>query len=75
MALTLTGCATSGLVKPSYPVLPADLRVCFNETVPAPKGPMSKGQVLNLIAALKESETAKTDCGARLISFYDSLSD
>ncbi len=74
VALTLTGCVTSGPIKPSYPELPVDLRVCFHETVPAPKGSMSKGQVLNLIAALKQSETSKTDCGKRLVAFYDNVS-
>jgi len=74
--LTLSGCATSGskLVAPSYPELPADLRVCFETVVPAPKqGPMTKAQVILKIAELKRSETQKTDCGKRLIAFYDSL--
>ena len=77
MALTLSGCATSGskIVAPSYPELPADLRVCFDVTVAAPKaGPMTKAQVIAKIAELKRSEAQKTDCGKRLISFYDSLS-
>lgn len=74
-ALTLTGCAHSGAItKPSYPVLPADLQVCFVHTVPAPKaGTMSKAQVLKLIADLKQSEGSKTACGKRLIKFYDAL--
>lgn len=77
MALTLTSCATFGnkTVAPVYPTLPADLRVCFQEQVPAPKaGPLSKGQVMNLIASLKKSEAEKTECGRRLIGFYESLS-
>lgn len=75
VALTLTGCVTSGrLTKPVYPELPADLRVCFDEAIPAPHGPMTKGQVFGLIASLKKSETAKTDCGKRLVTFYDNVS-
>lgn len=77
MALTLSGCATSGnrIVAPTYPELPADLRVCFSTTVAPPSaGVMTKKRVMNLIAALKKSETEKTDCGKRLIAFFDSLS-
>jgi len=76
LLLTLSGCATFGnkTVAPVYPVLPADLTVCFNSQVPAPKaGSLSKGQVMALIAALRKSETEKTECGRRLIAFYESL--
>lgn len=77
MALTLSGCATSGnrIVAPTYPELPADLRVCFSTTVAPPSaGVMTKKRVMNLIASLKKSESEKTDCGKRLIAFYDNLS-
>ncbi|MEY9719278.1 hypothetical protein ABIA22_001768 [Sinorhizobium fredii] len=75
VALTLSGCVTSGLIKPSYPELPADLRVCFDNTVPAPvKGPMTKGRAIFLIGALKRSETKLSDCGTRLVAFYDNVS-
>ena len=76
LALTLTGCATSG-TKPTlfYPELPADLRLCFDSSVAKPKaGPMTKAEVLTLVSKLKLSETEKIECGKRLISFYDSLS-
>ena len=76
MALTLTGCVTSGkALRPAYPELPADLRVCFDQTVPAPaQGPVTKAGVIKLIAALKRSDASKTDCGKRLIIFYDNVS-
>lgn len=75
LALTLTSCVTSGLTKPSYPELPADLRVCFDQTVPVPaKGPMTKGRVIFLISALKRTDAVKTDCGKRLVAFYDNVS-
>lgn len=76
MALTLSGCVTSGQIpKPVYPVLPVDIRLCFETLVPAPPpGPLSKAQVVKLIANLKASEAEKTDCGKRLIEFYDGLS-
>ncbi|QWK78610.1 hypothetical protein [Ochrobactrum sp. BTU1] len=77
LALTLSGCATFGtkLSAPVYPELPADLRLCFDKEVPQPKqGPLTKKQVIALIASLKTSEAEKTACGKRLIAFYDNLS-
>ncbi len=77
LALTLSGCATFGnkLPAPVYPELPADLRLCFDKEVPQPKeGPLTKKQVITLIASLKASEVEKTACGKRLIAFYDNLS-
>ncbi|WP_352704372.1 hypothetical protein [Mesorhizobium sp. M0598] len=34
---------------------------------------MPKKRVMLLIGAFKASETEKTDCGKRLIAFYDNL--
>lgn len=78
VALTLIGCATSGTttvpVQAPLPPLPADLKVCFDNTVPAPKqGPLTKGKAIELIASLKHSEAEKTACGKRIIAFYESL--
>ena len=75
MALTLSGCATSGrFAAPNYPELPADLRICFDTIVGQPAvGPMDKKRVLSLIGKFKASETEKVDCGHRLITFYDTL--
>ena len=77
MAMTLSGCATSGrFAAPNYPVLPADLTICFTDDTLVPKpaaGTMDKKKVLLLIADLKASETSKTDCGRRLITFYETL--
>lgn len=36
-----------------------------------PEGPMSKSQTIALIAALRKSEVAKSQCGKRLIAFYE----
>ena len=56
-------------------MLPADLPVCFQKQVPAPKpGPLSKAQIIQLVSALKKSEVEKTECGRRLIAFYEALS-
>jgi hypothetical protein len=45
---------------------------CFNAMVPAPQtGPKTKIEVVQLIAALKKSERQKSECGRRLIAFYE----
>lgn len=73
VALTTTGCATSGSRVPlPPPTIPADLAICFDTAVPAPKaGPMSKSKVIALVTALKVSETEKINCGKRLIKFHN----
>lgn len=71
---TLSGCAASGIKTTGLPPLPADLKTCFNDTVPRPsEGTLTKGETMQLIAALKRSETSKTFCGQRMIQFYESL--
>lgn len=77
LVLTLSGCVGSGskLPEPSLPAIPADLRVCFDKTVAPPKtGPLTKRDVVVLVARLKQSEQDKTECGKRLIAFYESIS-
>lgn len=75
MAMTLTGCATSGGMSPgSVSIAPApdELRTCFNRYVPRPAaGPMTRQQIVALIAALKHSEGEKSACGRRLLTWYD----
>ncbi|GLR45661.1 hypothetical protein GCM10007880_61790 [Mesorhizobium amorphae] len=57
------------IVAPTYPELPADLRVCFSTTVAPPSsGVMTKKRVMNVIAKLKKSKSEKTDCGKCLIA-------
>lgn len=76
--MTLASCASSGtrLIEPTYPEIPSDIRACFNETVPAPpEGDLTRADVIHLIAALKQSEAEKTECGLRIIAFYDSLAE
>jgi hypothetical protein len=74
--MTLTGCAGFGAKeKPSVKTLtpiPGDLVRCFNVLVPAPQaGPKTKTDIVQLIVALKKSERQKSDCGKRLIAFYE----
>lgn len=76
VALTLTGCMTFGskVQPPALPPIPADIRVCFEQIVAAPKkGAMTKKQVIELIASLKLSEAQKVACGKRLIAFYEAF--
>jgi hypothetical protein len=74
---TLSGCATSGS-KTTAPTttlapVPSDMDACFSRFVPKPpKGqPSTKQQAYNLIGALKRSELEKSQCGKRLIQFYE----
>ena len=72
--MTLSACAGSGhnLTAVAPQSVPADIRACFDELVPAPPpGPMTKAQVMRLIADLKRSELEKSQCGRRLLAFHD----
>lgn len=78
MSLILAGCVSSGnvgdLLNRPMPPIPAELRNCFDHTVPAPPdGPMNKRQIAQLVASLKKSELTKTQCGQRLIAWYECL--
>jgi hypothetical protein len=54
--------------------VPAHLRNCFGDVVtprlPA-SGPISRRQIVTLVAQLRESEVARTQCGRQLLAFYD----
>ncbi len=72
--MTLTACVPSGATKLGLPTLSGEYDRCFSAKVAQPNaGNMTKKQVVALIAALKKSETAKSQCGKRLISFYEGL--
>jgi hypothetical protein len=67
----LSGCDANNPPITLAPV-PGDLRTCFGQFVPAPApGKMNARQVAALIAALKRSELAMSQCGRRLIAFYE----
>lgn len=71
LLLTLTGCVHSGAEITLAPV-PAELKGCFSGTVPMPTpGALSRRQVVQLIADLKRSELQKSQCGRRLIAWYE----
>ncbi len=70
--MMLTGCATSGA--PKLQKLPAEYAECFGDLVGVPPpGSMSQAKVFAIIAALKKSELAKSQCGMRLIQYYEGL--
>lgn len=72
----LANCASSGnrIRFAPLPDLPPDLPMCFDGMVPAPPpGAMTKAKVLRLVAALRESEVEKSECGKRLIKYYENL--
>lgn len=61
----------------ALPPLPLELRACFDKAyrIPGKKGsPITNAQAVAIIGGLKGSELAKTDCGRRLIAFYDDVS-
>lgn len=68
----LTGCATSGGKAPALPPIPGDIRACFDSIVPKPPaGELSRQQIFKLVADLKQSELSKSQCGKRLIAWYE----
>ena len=69
----LSGCVTSSGVH-NLPRLNPQFLICFMKVVGPPAlGPLTQSDVFAIIAALKTSETAKSQCGLRLIAFYDKL--
>lgn len=77
LALTmLTACENSGDGRITLAHLPGDIRLCFDKLVPAPPaGALSRQQIVQLISDLKRSELAKSQCGKRLIGFYDAQAE
>ena len=78
LALMLTNCATFGQnrVQPNplatLDPIPSDIQVCFDKVVPRPKkGPMTKSETIKHIGTLLESDLMKSECGHRLIAFYN----
>ena len=75
MLLMLSGCASSSVTRPidvSLAEIPADIRVCFDRQYKLPPGTSySKKQVLQIIAGLRRQDIMKSDCGRRLIAFYE----
>lgn len=71
----LTACETPSDRQALLAAVPADLRNCFGEVVvprlPPQGQPISRRQIVALVAQLRESEQARTLCGRRLLLFYD----
>ncbi len=58
------------------PPVPHELRVCFDNTfkLPGKKGEgWTNAQAIGIIGGLRNSELGKTDCGKRLLRFYDDV--
>lgn len=63
-SLTLIGCASFGQTQ-----VDPRLKACIEYTVPAPpEKVMTQQRVFDLVADLKQNDTAKTNCGRRLIT-------
>lgn len=71
--MTLTGCVHSG-TSASLGPLPADLKTCFDRIVPRPGQPgteLTRQQIWRLVGDFRKSEIAKSQCGKRLIAWYE----
>ena len=58
------------------PPVPVDLRLCFNSVFmfPGDRGvAWTNEQTVAIIGGLRGSELEKTDCGQRLLAFYDDV--
>jgi hypothetical protein len=53
--------------------VPTDIRVCFQEVTQLPAGDWDKVEVTQVVGELRTSELEKTDCGRRLLQFYDDV--
>lgn len=77
LPLTLTllsACVTSSpsIKFVELPAVPADVQICFERLVPAPKqATMTTKQVLVLIAKLRRSELEKAQCGNRVVKMWE----
>jgi hypothetical protein len=77
LSLMCASCATSGR-PPSKGTaikladIPPDIRACLKREVPAPlPGEMSREQAAQLMAAFRKSDYSKSQCGKRLMGWYD----
>lgn len=72
LATTLTACATYGNSDVTLAPVPGDLRACFDRLVSKPPGgDLTKKQMFRIVADLRASEESKSQCGKRLLAWYD----
>lgn len=64
----------TGSGKNLLPELPSEFERCFANEVKRPAdAPMDKATIVRLITDLKKSERSKSQCGKRLINFYEGV--
>lgn len=75
VGLLLTGCVTTGVsTRPDLPAVPQSLRECFVGVVDLPaQAEWDAETAARVIVKIRKSELSKTDCGQRLLAFYDNL--
>lgn len=77
LLVALAACATPRVEQPEAPQLPpvpTHIRACFSGVTSLPAGDGWTSEVVaEVIAELRVSELAKTDCGRQLLAFYDEL--
>lgn len=77
LCVSLGGCLTTGSPKhisAALPEIPADVRSCFTTLVSAPGAArLTNRDLVQLVADLRRSEYAKSECGKRLLNYYDTM--
>ena len=57
----------------SLPKAPSYYRACFAKLTPIPVNSLTRQKVVRLVAALRRSEKAKSQCGKDVLSWYDTV--
>jgi hypothetical protein len=75
LTLPLAGCVTTGQSGHSVqlPKASAYYIACFNKLTDIPVGSLTRDKVVHLVAELRKSELAKSQCGKDLLKWYNSV--
>lgn len=76
LAVLLAACGSTRIVQapPSpLPAAPDRYRECFAGTTVLPAGAWSAAMTADIVARLRVSELAKTDCGRDFLAWYEEL--
>ena len=57
----------------NLPHTPSYYRACFSKLTPIPIGTLTRQKVVRLVAVLRRSEKAKSQCGKDLLAWYDTV--
>lgn len=73
--LLLAGCVENGRINPSVqlPHAPSYYLACFKKLTPIPVSDLTREKVVELVAELRRSELAKSQCGKDLLAWYETV--